>query len=780
MKHIDNIVFKNYNCLNKEFSREILMKNTLKKFTVILLCAVCAMCSVFCAHSTAKKNPVHATTNDIASTAGKIAMDAVQSLFGDDKGVIGVKSVFKSVFTGIGYVNAGVAFLKLIGILKDATAEALAHIQEQLNIITDRLNVMDQKLDAIINAMSEIKARQDFIDRTTSARDYRKYFSDFKRDYCENGINPLITEFESKRTDSMKAWYNSETAAARTGDIDNSKVVLLYDLEEDGSYTLRYTLENGVPAGYEGRYLIFSEDFFPVKADLPIWNVDNYREVVESFISDKILKKFSDIASQNYPAFTPSGVWPDGLLTPELIKRTASDAVNLLIYRTTAAEINKSSSFVNTVLAKFDDYVNNLLKAENGFDAMIRALYYTHSFEYEISDTIKELFAELVFETTYYGSFVKSVAVMSNDVTQARKEAFNETYANAIISLEKIKDLALTDKPNYCYLTNTVVYYGMIELAAGAEIKTYADGPNDGYDSYSARGFGITIYRYKEDGLPVYAPTGQDYYNKNYLIGNDAATLISMTLRSNGIIANHEYFIEKLKSSVRTDDCGSLIVSLSDEADLPYDSSFPLKVKKVIGDYFTDDSIISMRNMPANTGTEYVLWHRMLQGSLFDFAKGSLSSNTIVSAIALFGEHHWYWSDDESAFMSGTSSNAITRVYNKVCTKDSGKRQYTNYYSIVNYHNCLLQEPLNLTLTGTDEVVNPLYQFRIATGYTEPSPENMSAMPTEPKTYSSDPREGSKAGYRAFIIVPSVAVVAFALGLAVYFTVGPKRKKAEK
>ena len=566
--------------------------------------------------------------------------------------------------------------------------------------------------------------------------------------------------------------------------------MLIYDKRDDGSYELRYSLKNGVPQDFDGRYLILSEEFLPLKNDVGAWNIDDYFTELQNYIVNKIYSGFSDIVSNDYPEYTPDGVYPDGIFTEEVAKQTAADAVNLLIYRTTAEEINKSAEFAKNVKSAFENYKSNLVKSENGFDAIIRALYYTHTFEYEISDVINDIFAELVFETVYYGSFAKDVIGMSNDISKDEKTAFNDVYCDAINTLDNIKNAALTGQPNYCYLTNTIVYYGLIDMTASAEIKTYADGPDDGYTSYTAQGFTTKIYRYNNAGTTIYGPTSAVKYNNSYLIGNDAANLIFMTLRSNGIVAGHEYFMTNIPTGSKTTDCGATLVSLSGETTLPKDSAFPMKVQKVIGDYFTDGSTVTLRNLPANLSSEYVNWNKMIQGSVFNFATGSLSANATVAGVALYGEHHWYWSDDESAFMSGTVSSVIERNYQKVCTKDYGTRRFDNNYSMATKFNCILQEPYVYKLSGSENAVDPLNSFREESGYVEfeLSEETENILPSE--SSSLPEKEQDKAIYqavmtipslyKAVIIIPCVFVGLIGAGIAVYFIVRARRIKKKK
>ena len=224
--------------------------------------------------------------------------------------------------------------------------------------------------------MAALKGETKFIARTDAARDYRRYFNDFIRDYCTKGLNPLITDFESMRIDAMKKWYNSTTAEARVGEmLDNSQVILVWDYKENEEpfFHLRYHLSNELPADcadpeFAGRYIILPASALPIKTQVSQWNVDTYHEELSNFIYDQI------VAHEN--EYEKAGYYDQPM--NDYMKRTAaSDAVNFLVYRATAESVNESSAFSNTVLDKFNDYVTYLLKDENGFDALIKALYYT-------------------------------------------------------------------------------------------------------------------------------------------------------------------------------------------------------------------------------------------------------------------------------------------------------------------------------------------------------------------------------------------------------------------
>ncbi len=643
-----------------------------------------------------------------AEKAGQIAVDAVTALFGDDQGAVNVSSIFQSMFAGMGYVNTAVAFLKLVGVMKDSTAEAMANILEQLNMISDKLNVMDAKLDSIINSMTEFKANAEFNTRTDRAILYRRYFNEFNRDYVTRSLEPLITEFEAMRINSMKNWYNANSADDRKGSIDNSKVILIYDVDQTSQnaqgqekYVLRYTTSNSVPADFSGRYMILSSRFLPTINDVSSWNIDEYKTILQNYVERKIETDFDYIQTQNYKDFTREGVM-EGLLTEEKIKMAAEDAVNLIIYRVVAAEVNKDVRFVLNVLDAFENYSRELLKSENGFDAVLRALYYTHAFEYEISDTIQELFEELVFKTTYYGSFVKDVLGMSGDISKERRNQFDNSYCNTIISLENVKNKALTGHSNFSYITNTLVYYGRTTLTFSGQIYTTADGSSDAFVSYSANASTTTIFK---------AGDSTKNYSRSNLIGADSACLLSLMLNSNGIVANHEFFVEKLADGKTENNFGTILASLGNEEDLPLDSTIPLMAQNVVGDYFSNGPV-TLRALPGDAESKYVHYHKMIKGDVINFVTNSVSCNVPVAAMAIYGESHTLWWDDESAFMGGPNTiPGITREFSTECTKNYGKKHYTHHYTVKSQSNVLICEPIELSFNSSLTQANPLFSY---------------------------------------------------------------------
>ena len=166
----------------------------------------------------------------------------------------------------------------------------------------------------------------------------------------------------------------------------------------------------------------------------------------------------------------------------------------------------------------------------------------------------------------------------------------------------------------------------------------------------------------------------------------------------------------------------------------------------------------------------------MMQGSLFDFSAGALTANATLASLGVFGESHWYWSDDEAAFLSGQAAGGVTsRSYNKVCTKDYGKKRYEDHFAVNYDYNCIVGEALIPKLSVGVGEVNPLDSFRKLSDYVDPE---FDLTPIVAETVSSPELDGNKAVYRAIVITSvSVCVIAAATVIIVCI-VRSRRKKA--
>ena len=106
--------------------------------------------------------------------AMKVVTDSISDLKGvlpgDDTSLDALIDIFKSagetISSIVGPINGSLTFLKLIGLMEDSNAAALADIMNQLKSINDKLAEMDSKINDITAQMAAMQALDAFYDRT--------------------------------------------------------------------------------------------------------------------------------------------------------------------------------------------------------------------------------------------------------------------------------------------------------------------------------------------------------------------------------------------------------------------------------------------------------------------------------------------------------------------------------------------------------------------------------------------------------------------------------------
>lgn len=640
--------------------------------------------------------------SDIESAVKNVnnAIDNLNSIFTPEQA-----SSFSQIFTGfvdicrnagsiLTAVNGSVNFLKLIGFIKDGNAENLKNIMTQVRAISEQLNDMDRKLNELTEQMSQIRASQEFNTRTEKAIMLRQNWKDFEYRYMEESMDALMTQYNSMLLNGMQAWSRATSPEARTANgIDNSELVLVYELSK-GSYVPVLTAENITVSSLPGdaRYIVIDSNLLPGSFQ---WNVNTYREYIESAIIANITERISaegpsSVESGNFPGFS-SGTAEQ--VSPEVISSVASDAVDLLVYRVAAAEVNGDSSFSLQVMRQFSNYCTHLFSADEGLDAMFKTMYLTHAFEYQIEDDLRSFCDEITLKTGVYGSFALDIAGMSGYVTEQEKLSVLSTYCTALNSIGEYASNCLTGRGNYCYLTNSIVSFSSMSITSSATITYKKRGYILGYEDFSA------------------SPASCSIKNTS-LIGDSDALLIGYTLRSNGITPDYEYYRTHLGSS-SVADYGSIVVSMNPEQVMPTTNSTLMDVTNVIGSYFSKSKTAAVSALPDDADSDDIKYRRMITGSVIDYASGSLSANKVISSIAVYGESHFYWEKDEAAFLGGPSD--CKYIVHSADVKSAGTEfpsteYFTAYYDQVIKYNCLTEKPSE-TVSNSALLTNPISSY---------------------------------------------------------------------
>jgi len=620
------------------------------------------------------------------------AIDEMEDIFPDEASCLTMADIFNGFVAAtriaspiFGTINGSVTFLKLIGVMKDPNADKLADIFRQLQIISEEMAVMDEKLNKITTEMAKIQASAEFNTRTEKAMLLQQNWKDFEYRYAENGMDTLIDEYNAMLRSGMKKWCTDVSSRQQT------QLVLHY-VPTDSGYQLVYETCNAVPADLpaDDRYLVLPQECLPGAIS---WNIDQYHDAIAAVIADN-MSQAGSFDCGNFPAF--SG---EGAPTPEQIAQVAEDAVNVLIYQVTAAEINKDSAFSLQVQRQFANYCSHLLSPEEGLDAICKSFYLTHAFEYQIADEFKTFCNEMALKTGTYGAFAANVLGMSDFVTQREKDTALETYCDTLIAIGEAKTNGLTGNGRYCYLTNTVLGLDEVTFKTHVEVNTRTRGTASAYQTYSSK--------------PITVAYGDGVSEDAALIGDTNALLLNYTLRSNGVSVDFDYLKSKLGTPALTD-YGSVVTSLNGEQALPLNSSLQMRTYLVLGSYFKNGASVSLNRLPEDAETDYVVYRRMISGSAMNPTGGTIAVNQVLTGTAIYGESHFYWEDDESAILGGPMSQASysASVDKKEVDVDIlGQHYYVSKYDQSITYNCLVSAPIQQKLQDNGET-NPLSAYK--------------------------------------------------------------------
>lgn len=596
----------------------------------------------------------------------------------------------------IATINNSVAFLKLIGVMTDSTQTKLNGILSQLQTIDERLSTMDDKLNDLTSAMSDLKASVEFNARTEKAILYEAIWRDFAYRYMEDGLDKLISQYNSMLRSGLMSWCNG---SRNENNVDNSRIILLY---HDGKLT--FSDYNGIPASItdEDSWVILPAECLP---NTFYYDVNSFNDS----LADDIAGRISDIIAQervslfethNYPALTEEGV---GSITPEDIHSLAVDAVNTLIYRTASAKVNSDANFAGEVSRQFSNYCTHLQAYDDGIDSVLKTLYLTHAFEYSVASDLTDFCNRMIILTGTYGTFASHVLGMSHLITNEEKTAAVSQMTAAVETTKQAKENGITGNGNYCYITKSNLTYTTVTFSASAKLTAHYTLSNTAYTSYSAKEPAASYGTYPSWNV--------------HPIGDTATIILMNTLQSNSITPKHDYFNENIgNNSVK--DYGSLVTDFGTPQTLSFDGKTALHVKNAFGSYFKDNATIT--KLPDDASTDYTVFRKKISGSLYDLPGGTLTSNATLCAIGVYGESHFYWITDEGAFMGGPSDSGSFRdtyTVTKTGSDTSGVIR-THDYTVKNSYNILLSEPRDTNIS-TNGIYDPLASLEASVPHCE-------------------------------------------------------------
>lgn len=594
--------------------------------------------------------------------------------------ISGLSSLADTASTIAGIFDTCTTFMKLLGLMRDPVKDTLADIKKELDDIKEELDEMYSELIGISDEMKTLEAITEFKLRAQEATTLLTNWNDFTTNYMENTMDSLMNKFDGEVRTGWDKWMRGDRIYYG---VDNSSVTLIYDFSND-EYTLRFSGSSGVPAdlGDDGRYVVLPAEVFPETME---YNINTYRTDLENYISAKILETVSSegytgFDCANFPAFTAEGAQS---MTEEIARQVAKDTIDVISYRLGYAFVNNNASFPLDVKERFTNYCDRLFKAKTGTEAILNAYYLTHAFEFEVKDDMTDLLNELIAKTGVYGLFAMNILGMSRSITNSEKESSAGDFCTAITKLDKLKSTCLTGVDQYCYLTNSEVYVTDMSFETTAKMYTSSDAQVDAYISYSANKPTVTFLDART--------------TPSNLIGEVNMKLIDYTLQSNGDKFDRQYIEDHFRQNEYHE--RSLAVTEYDlDLNYPIDKAYYVRTRKPnFGSFFTDNSVITLNSRPGSATSDHYVYHRMSKGSVLNMADGNLASEKVLSGLAVYGESHWYWVDDEAAFLGGPADyGSFSSYMYTTCTDDVGKKYYTHTYGQLAEYNaiCMRSVPL--------------------------------------------------------------------------------------
>ena len=600
----------------------------------------------------------------------------------------GFTDFFKTIGSIVGPINGTVTFLRLIGIMRDPVTDALTRIQTQLNDISEKLTNMDKKLDEIATQMSRLEATEEFHFRATQAQLFRQNWNNFRNLYMEKGLDNLMLQYNSMVMDAWKNWFE----AADNSDPNLRSILVWFD-NDKGVSKVQNTLMNGFDEKHNrsdeyndpytlyadefdtsnDRLISFNEDFFE-GAKTIIFNINTYHDELKNYIKTKIAAELKE-ETDNMRRWD----MPDGIFTDAYLNEIANNTIDMITFKLSNKVINSSSEFSNNVLNQYNLYCDHLSASSEGIDALIRSMYFTHAFEFEIKEDLLNLINSLNLQTGVYSTFVANVICNSVSIRDEDKERFTSKMCETIDGLAKLKKSAITGEDRYSYITNTVIDYGKLNINTEVAV--------DGKD--------IALYKYYVGcrGGSMNASTIDSSNNKHdtsAIIGDASALLLSYMVRSNGETFNHDYMNDHLTVNKQNDN-GGLVSSYNGEQDMTRDSNIRLASHNIIGSYFENDPEVYLNSLPGDAEFGYVNLHKMATGTLFNSAASSLDVNRSLIGAAVYGETHKGWFKDESALMYGPTDlgSRGSGIKRDVTYEDTFSTYSVTLYQTIDYNTLL-------------------------------------------------------------------------------------------
>ncbi|MDO4490930.1 MAG: hypothetical protein Q4B85_07690 [Lachnospiraceae bacterium] len=563
-------------------------------------------------------------------------VESLQRLSPEDPGIVQIISdAFSPLTTAAGIYNSATIFLKMTGIMKDGTAESLAKIQETLNDISISISNMNNTLNQVAHELEEIDIYMREANRAQQVENMIDRYSLFDKTYIKE-LDRIMARYEDEIIQGFQQWY----AAA-----EKAPVSIYFAENPDGKIIQVYSYETDQDPEYSVEdYRIMKEKTIRLDkksvaravSNAGTFNVNTYREKLPKALADEIMAQANagklTAGKEFYSRWNSS----DAEKKAELAAELADQAFNSITSSISKEKMEKSN-LATDAYAAFVQCCKDLTSAASAVNAELKILYLTHNFEGEVKEQLLQILDSMNVTIGAYANMTLTMMHQNSSQPEKRIEQVLQIWTDVTEKLNSDRKTALTGYDNYCYLTNSLLTYEERELNFENHITTNHKSSNAAYYSNS---FKAESPLRDADRIPSAVEMTMLYHMGKKL--NSESTF--------------EEYLKSCRIAFPRVRAKNLLVDFDGWTGFSPNEKIYMnhgrRAQNAGTDYWkTEEFTATVNNGETSAENKYFYDCKVLRGRVFDFALDDISSKKVLAAMAVYGESHWYWYDDEVYLM---------------------------------------------------------------------------------------------------------------------------------
>ena len=632
----------------------------------------------------------------LAEAAAKDWSIMARSVFGDALNVV------KGVSSVIGLVNGTISMLKMLGVIKDKSADTQQSILDGINNIQITVDRIDKNVDnmqeTLINEFSEL-------DLKFQEQDFNHYKDDVWGRFYTESVLPLLS-LQNEYADDVNRyligwideWVNDSDIALRS----------LYGKDGNGGFTPVYSGNNLGDAGEKlPRLPRVSIDPVPIEyaVTLPGKYISDNIDLTAAVTPENCIRLLTDALEKGvyaaaqakeleaYGGFYTEWSYLSEDEKNETARSLAADLTDSLLFAASYASANerKFASNVRSAYEAFAKWLTGTDDLTSPMYAQLKMLSLTHGFEGEIRNDAYTLYGYLQLLDLNFASFTGMILAMSRAHSASDREAVSVLWLNSSKNLGAVCRDFLTGSPNYCYPLGKTLEYREVEIGSSVSVTAAASFMDTAkkmyrnfyYDSYTTTPWTM----WEKDGVYSAADNSAEKtesFNrlKNTMLSSKEAKLLYAMFSSQSEQTGFAQYLAANNAAVSADAVGDELITSFSAGDFELSRGVSMTNTVDINDHSsyvkTGDTVRVNVGNDEDMKNSYFLLHDWVTGGCLNTATGTIDENHLFAARAFYEEDATWSAIDECVLFSNTDGDVVRRengdkyTYDAVYTTNTG------------------------------------------------------------------------------------------------------------